>query len=297
MCSMLASGTAYAKKPNVVTASQNYIEKEFPNIGKFDAISNIGSVDVDFTQSAGDETSVKVWGSDNLIEFVELKNINGTLTISLKYPRNTAVHGERRLKVIATSPKLKKVDITGSGDIRLRHGIITENFTISVTGSGDVEIDDLKCKNATFSVNGSGDIEIRSLDAGNVNFSIKGSGDVECGQVRCKNILTASVVGSGDIEINNIEAATVKATTTGSGDIELRGKTQNAEYTANGSGKISAHSLQSENVKAISAASGGISVHASKSITATANGSGTITYSGNPAKVNAQGREGKVRAR
>lgn len=85
--------------------------------------------------------------------------------------------------------------ITGSGDIDLKNVKATTVMS-EVNGSGDINIKG-SAQKATLTVNGSGDISAEKLAATNVVATVAGSGDIVCYASRQ---LDARVSGSGDIK-------------------------------------------------------------------------------------------------
>ena len=149
-----------------VTPSKKYITKELNNVSNFSSISVLGSPDVEYRQSNGSKTTVSIYGSDNLVDLLEVSTVNGVLQVNIKKGVKI-LSGERRLKVIASSPSLNQVNIKGSA------------------------------QKATLTVNGSGDISAEKLAATNVVATVAGSGDIVCYASRQ---LDARVSGSGDIK-------------------------------------------------------------------------------------------------
>ncbi len=116
------------------------------------------------------------------------------------------------------------------------------------------------------------------------DVSLVGSGDIISKDTIKANMMDISVVGSGDMDLD-IEANDLDSNLSGSGDIILRGKVTNFKAKVSGSGDFEARSLEAQNTEAYVAGSGDLQVNAKKSIKARVNGSGDITYSGNPEKV------------
>ena len=85
-----------------VTPSKKYITKELNNVSNFSSISVLGSPDVEYRQSNGSKTTVSIYGSDNLVDLLEVSTVNGVLQVNIKKGVKI-LSGERRLKVIALS--------------------------------------------------------------------------------------------------------------------------------------------------------------------------------------------------
>lgn len=217
-----------------VTPSKKYITKELNNVGSFSAVNVLGSTDVEYRQSSGSGTKVSIYGSDNLVDLVEVSAVNGVLQVSLK--KGVRINsGERRLKVIASSPSLNRVDINGSADVYLKGMMKGSNLSLSIAGSGDIEAENLQYTGISCSVKGSGDVELKNVKANAVKADVQGSGDVEIkGSTRQA---TLTVRGSGDISADKLIAADVVANVSGSGDISCYAS-KKLDAKVSGSGDI-----------------------------------------------------------
>lgn len=88
-----------------ITPSKKYITKELNNVSNFSSIRVLGSPDVEYRQSSDSKTTVSIYGSDNLVDLLEVSTVNGVLQVNIKKGVKI-LSGERRLKVIASSPSL-----------------------------------------------------------------------------------------------------------------------------------------------------------------------------------------------
>ena len=205
-----------------VTPSKKYITKELNNVSNFSSIRVLGSPDVEYRQSSDSKTTVSIYGSDNLVDLLEVSTVNGVLQVNIKKGVKI-LSGERRLKVIASSPSLDDVDIKGS------------DLNLNITGSGDIEAENLQYTNLSAFVKGSGDINVKNVKATTVKTIVSGSGDVEMKGSTQMAMLTVN--GSGDISADKLTATNVVATVSGSGDISCYASKQ-LDAKANGSGDI-----------------------------------------------------------
>lgn len=217
-----------------VTPSKKYITKELNNISNFSSIRVLGTPDVEYRQSSGSKAKVSIYGSDNLIDLLEVSTVNGVLQVNIKKGVKI-LSGERRLKVIASSPSLSDVDIKGAADIYLKGTIKGNDLNLNITGSGDIEAENLQYTNLSAFVKGSGDIDVKNVRATTVRTIVSGSGDVNLkGSTQWA---TLTVNGSGDISADKLTATNVVATVAGSGDIACYASKQ-LDAKVNGSGDI-----------------------------------------------------------
>ena len=202
-----------------VTPSKKYITKELNNVSNFSSISVLGSPDVEYRQSNGSKTTVSIYGSDNLVDLLEVSTVNGVLQVN----------------VIASSPSLNQVNIKGSADVYLKGAIKGNDLNLNIAGSGDIEAENLQYTNIFALVKGSGDIDLKNVKATTVMSEVNGSGDINIKGSAQKATLTVN--GSGDISAEKLAATNVVATVAGSGDIVCYASRQ-LDARVSGSGDI-----------------------------------------------------------
>ena len=217
-----------------VTPSKKYITKELNNVSNFSSIKVLGSTDVEYRQSSGSKTEISIYGSDNLVDLLEVSTANGVLQVNIKKGVKI-LSGERRLKVIASSPSLDEVDIKGSADVYLKGTIKGVDLTLNITGSGDIEAENLQYTNLSAYIKGSRDIDVKNVKGTTVKTIVSGSGDVNIKGAAKWAALTVN--GSGDISADKLAATEVIATVSGSGDISCYASKQ-LDAKVSGSGDI-----------------------------------------------------------
>jgi len=113
---------------------------------------------------------------------------------------------------------------------------------------------------------------------------LSGSGKLS-GSIKAADQLKVVVSGSGSIQSDLGNAQSINASVSGSGDLTLTGNCDLLTLQIAGSGNINADELRANVVEAKIAGSGNGRVHVSDKLTASIAGSGNLTYSGNPDKV------------
>jgi hypothetical protein len=118
-----------------------------------------------------------------------------------------------RMKITVIAPDVTKFDVRGSGDLEIRR-FDHPAFAVQVSGSGDVEaagrVDTVAVDNS-----GSGYVNLADLKAKDAVFDVSGSGG---GAVFATNKAKIDISGSGDVELRT-EPKLVSSEITGSGDI------------------------------------------------------------------------------
>lgn len=180
--------------------------------------------------SESDDWSVALEGDPEAIERLAI------------YVRDGALHVGRRhggwpqdddgAVVRVTLPRLTRVNLAGSGDIRAE-GMTGDRIEAALAGSGDMFLSGIDAREARFSVAGSGTI----VAAGAVQegkLSIAGSGDVNADGLAALH-MRVSIAGSGDAAIHADESARISLV--GSGSVRVRG-TDNVRVSKIGSGDV-----------------------------------------------------------
>jgi hypothetical protein len=93
------------------------------------------------------------------------------------------------------------------------------------------------------------------------------------------------IQGSSDITAKNLKNADTEIEIAGSGNITVDGVTQNLKVYVAGSGDVSAEKLTANNANLQIDGSGNVSAHCSNDLDIEINGSGDISYIGNPKNV------------
>ena len=211
------------------------------NLKNFEKISLAGPYDVIYTQ--GNDYSIQVVGSERNVKLVSLEVNHGTLTIRPKRNITSSFHlgllkKTDNVVIKVTSPDLIAATVTGSGSFKAPRQVDTDNLVLTLTGSGDMQFNDVICDNYSAKLTGSGDVDIKKIVAQTAVITVLGSGDLEVNQYHVKKT-KASLRGSGDLDLDCHDCSVVDVELTGSGDISLEGSVQSVVKNARGSGKIS----------------------------------------------------------
>lgn len=219
-----------------IVASSNIVTKTI-NLAAFDVMSKSGSIDVTYIQEPGTtKPRVMISGPDNIVELVVVEQTGSNVKLHYKPNTNFQLNG-KPLKVEVYSSDIRKLSTTGSGSLRFGD-IQTADFTLSLTGSSDVYGGGIRSTgDVSMSVSGSGDIEMNRVECFDLEISIAGSGDVEVKGINSEAV-DARITGSGDITLGgNTKKASYSVT--GSGDIDARGlKAEEVSKRKTGSGGI-----------------------------------------------------------
>lgn len=217
------------------------------NVGVFEKVVLKGSDKIIYTQ--GDKASVKIHGLKEQVDAVIINQDGKTLEVSRKSSVNNGLgwkslfrafsntRKDEELVIYVTSPDLTCVKLTGSGDFIVKGQVDTDNLDIYLTGSGDIDFDDIICDNMIVSLVGSGDIEIDKVECVTSKIKLQGSGDVKVKQHNVRKTIL-DLYGSGDIDLHCSRCDEINANLSGSGDITISGEYKNVNRNKRGSGDI-----------------------------------------------------------
>lgn len=206
---------------NLITSNRTTAE--------YDQIAVSGSFQVSLV--AGKEGSISITGDENIISHIVTEVENNELKIYFEKKKNYSYKSKITIEVPFES--INTILFTGSGDITTKNTIISDDFNIYLTGSGDATID-VKSTKTTASVAGSGDIILNGTST-ILKALVAGSGDLDCSNLVAENA-TADVAGSGDIKVNCTQKLT--AGVAGSGSVKYKGKPETIEKSIAGSGDV-----------------------------------------------------------
>lgn len=179
--------------------------------------------------------------------------------------------------------------IEGSGNVVTESRELSNFNAFDLQGSMDVEV----TRGDTFKCTLRGDDNILPLIVTQVNgqrlcVSSKQSYSTRQRLVVLLEAPALSEVllsGSGNIRLVDVTRDTFALKLNGSGNIVGRGTAKQMTVEVNGAGNLKLGDLAADNVEVTINGSGNADVSAKQCLRAKVNGSGDITYSGNPAKV------------
>lgn len=200
-------GSTIAQNGRSITGEGSVVTKEL----KLDRFEEIGLAVVGEVRiSKGSTQKVTVKGQANIIDNLKTEVRNGSWDIEFKQKANNF----EKLTFYITVPNIEGLAIAGSGSIigedafegldkldiaiagsgKVKFSGSADKVGVSINGSGDVELENMKTENGEISIAGNGNCVIDATDA--LSVSIAGSGDVKYkGSPR----LSTSIAGSGKV--------------------------------------------------------------------------------------------------
>ena len=129
---------------------QNIIRKHINIPQDFDYITNLGCIDVIYTQG---NYSIEVEGDSTTLNYLDVSFDNNLLTISLQTDKNTVMNrygNTNNVKMRVSCPDLKCVSICGNGGFESQATWRTEDLQVGAMGTGTLKLASIEC--TTFSL-------------------------------------------------------------------------------------------------------------------------------------------------
>jgi hypothetical protein len=223
----------------------------------------------------GSPQKVELEGNKSVLDEVETE-VDGNRLVIGKEGRwlDWKWNDNDRITVYITVPDIEALNVSGSGDLIGQTKITTGNLDLNVSGSGSLKID---------------------IDAsGSVDADVSGSGDIDL-KGKCRDF-DSDVSGSGNVMLAVSVADEAHFGVSGSGKISASGSAQSVRTNISGSGKVLAADLETNRCEIRISGSGDVEINVKSELDATISGSGSVSYRGNPSKVNSHSSgSGKVR--
>ena len=201
------------------------------NVRGFKGFKSGISADITLKQTSG-SFNVSVEGQKNIIALLKTDVVDGILKIG--FEKGYSIGYKSPLKITIEAPSFEVLGMSGSGNVRTSGAISGDKMTISISGSGDFDINDLKYNTLSVGISGSGDVDLAG-SVESIDLSISGSGDLDAENLKAQKA-NCRVSGSGNISL--YVSKELDASVSGSGDIRYSGKPATVRKRVSGSGDI-----------------------------------------------------------
>lgn len=228
----LINGNAKAQWSNNKVNGNGKIVTQTRTTGDYDGIKIAGSFDVDLV--AGKEGKITIKGEENLLAVIKVEVEGNELKIYVEKGTQIRTSTGKKIEVIVPFDKISALTLSGSGDIRTKNKISSDNLSAKLSGSGNFNLE-IDAKNLDLALSGSGDVALKGR-ADSFTSKISGSGNVNAANLKSKNV-EANVSGSGNSIVNCESSLTGKVS--GSGNIKYLGNPEKRDVKVSGSGSIS----------------------------------------------------------
>ena len=198
-------------------------------ISKFDVVRIASSVDVEITEGDFDG-KVKIIAESNIAPYIKTTVENNKLIVSIQ--KGISISTTKGMKIQLKSNKVRGVEIEGSGDFKKTGKNNVDEFSVAISGSGDVE-SSVTSNKVSVAISGSGDVKLHG-NAQSLTVAVSGSGDVDAKDLKTSKT-SITVNGSGDTKTWAVDNLSVVIG--GSGDVYYKGNPSISKVD-NGSGDL-----------------------------------------------------------
>ncbi|MEO5976403.1 MAG: head GIN domain-containing protein [Chryseolinea sp.] len=212
----------------------------------------------------GSPQKVEVEGKSDVLKALEIKVEGNKLIIGNEKMWSWKWRDDDKVTVYITVANIEGLAVSGSGDIIGETKISSKSLDLNVSGSGNMNIEADASGEMDADVSGSG------------NLTVKGS---------CRSF-SSNVSGSGKVELALKISEDADFGISGSGKIQASGSAAKVKATISGSGKVLAANLETNDCEVRISGSGDVQINVKESIDANITGSGSVSYRGNPSKIN-----------
>ncbi len=211
----------------VLLAGIAFSQKEERDVAEFSGIS-LG-ISADLYLSQGSPQKLVIQASEEDLAKIETVVKDG----HLKIKTDNYMSRLKDVKIWITVPEIEALNLSGSGKIIAETPVNTNELECKVSGSGKINIDELKTDEFEAAVSGSGRITMAGT-AGEAEISISGSGSVSAGGLTVDEC-EIRISGSGGCEID--ATGELDAAISGSGRVTYYSNPQ-VDARVSGSGKV-----------------------------------------------------------
>jgi hypothetical protein len=151
----------------------------------------------------GEDESLTIKGSDNVVPLVKTTVRGGVLAIELDKNINPlgVNNAEEVLSFTITVKDLSSLTISGLAEVEMG-SLSTSTLTLDMSGAGHVQLSGLAAEDVDITMSGLGGVEVAG-EASNATINISGAGEVNAGDLKCQ---------TADVDISGLGTATVWVT-------------------------------------------------------------------------------------
>lgn len=150
--------------------------------------------------AVGSDFSVEISGPEKEMARVEARVDDGVLILDQRKHERGRIHRDG-VSATVTLPALSALDISGVVDGEVS-GVVADDFDIDLSGVGDLEVAG-ECAALTAHVSGVGDLDAENFKCKTVKVTVSGVGDAS---VYASEAVEARISGIGDINVHGSPA-------------------------------------------------------------------------------------------
>ena len=203
-------------------------QKQERNVSEFNEVAL--SVPGDLYLTQGNTQKVEIEASEKTLELLETEVKDGVLRIKFE---KWNINPKGPITIWVTAPNINGLYVSGSGKLIAEGSISSDEMDLKVSGSGKINLNELKAEEIEAAISGSGDIFLNG-SAEEMGISISGSGDIH-GESFMVGECDIRISGSGGCKIGVSDE--LDARISGSGSVYYFGNPR-IDASVSGSGKV-----------------------------------------------------------
>ena len=161
------------------TREQNIIRKRISIPFDFSYITNLGSVDIIYTQGS---YAIEVEGDSVTLNYLKAEFDSNLLTVSMQDDNNTDTNlfgNAGSVKMYVSAPHLKCVSICGNGSFESQATWREEDIQLGVLSTGSMKIGRVECTTFNLQATHIGDVTLTDLHADDVTLYTRDAGNID----------------------------------------------------------------------------------------------------------------------
>lgn len=182
------------KKETDGTGKSVIVRKPLNITSEFNQISNLGSIDIIYSQ--GDFLAELV-GDSTLVNLIDADIDSNILSLSLKGERNKDINvydGTNKITLELRTPNLKCVALCSNGSFRSTGTWKGQDIQLGIIGSGNFDIDTIECATFDYQATGTGTANIRHIISDAASVTCASASNVNA-DVNTETLKAASTSG------------------------------------------------------------------------------------------------------
>ncbi len=228
---------------------------------EFNRIYIQGAMDVVYTT---DRTCcIKIKGPKKDVDRISAHVSDGSLLLSGPHHHLSGLFNKQRrlVTVYVASPALNEVDMRGIGKFSAKNKIMTGDFKVALSGTGNISLEDIVCTRFVSGLSGTGNLMVHHLTARSSSLDCSGTGNAHFGKLNIAGNTDINLSGTGSMTAEELSARGLSVQTNGTGSAALR-QIEASDITAStsGAGSILLCLKKGGNVDISASGVGGITV-------------------------------------
>ena len=146
-------------------SQKNIIRKHISIPSEFDYLTNLGSVDIIYSQGS---YNIEVEGDSVQLEYLQARFDSNLLTVSIKSDGNSALNpygNSSNVKMYISAPDLKCVSVCSNGSFESLGTWRSEDIQLGMIGTGNMELANVECTKFSLQSTDGGSFRVASLKA------------------------------------------------------------------------------------------------------------------------------------